>query len=113
MSRFTTFGVSNVNHDDAGVAAAQELIHREATRMEADRESAKISEWFERHPGVLCGLCETEKATTFLEVWRTPLGPRGLQIDWAAEYPGTPVCETCLPALLDVPNSPWPKDDQH
>lgn len=79
--------------------------------MKTDSNSDRISAWFERHPGTLCELCETEKATTFLELWRP--GSESVSIDWTAEHPGTAVCETCLPSLVNVPNRPWPEEDQH
>lgn len=65
--------------------------------MDADR----ISEWFEQHPETLCGLCEIERATTFRELWQP--SSESVSIDWAAEHPGTPICDSCMPSLLHVP----------
>ena len=53
-----------------------------------------------------CRQCETARATSFLEIWdRTP-SALGLSLDEC-----TPVCEECLPFLLDVPHAPWKESD--
>jgi hypothetical protein len=67
----------------------------------------QILHWFEQSPRV-CLMCETDPATTFLELWQDwpdrPLPGQGLDFDDC-----TPVCERCCRALLEpIPNSPFP-----
>ena len=64
----------------------------------------QIREWFEQHPEVLCELCDTNQATTFLEVWYSRIRPFDFD-----DY--TAMCNECLPTVLSVPNPPWQETD--
>jgi hypothetical protein len=67
----------------------------------------QVREWFEKHPDAYCAMCESEKATTFRELWIAWVVPPDLT-DW------TLLCPECLRAMLgSVPNLPRPDTTEH
>jgi hypothetical protein len=61
-----------------------------------------MDDWFQRRPTAVCMMCETERATTFRDLWlEQPLPTEDLHVL-------TPMCAECLRWTLGVPIPNWP-----